>query len=206
MYRSRGQYGQMVPHLAFILLSSAQSWNMRVSNNISSKLPWPLASGQRPWGLSAFRRQGYLAVLESQPWRPSPEVWPSLALQTLGLCYSLSSVHDPQSSIRLSYPYNPHSGPSLRNLNPVPSFLLSGVWPCDKNPSIRMLRLYGITSLRTSSNAILCSPLSQPSVPILASQFHCFVCCLFVCFCFCLFFLCFWFNFSFHFWSFLASL
>ena len=54
-----------------------------------------------------------------------------------------------------------------------------------------MLRHSGTTSLRTLSNVILCSPLSQPSVPILASQFHCFV--------WCFFFLCFWFNFIFYF-------
>ena len=62
---------------------------------------------------------------------------------------------------------------------PVLLFLLSVVWPCVKNPFILMLQHSGITSLRTSSNAILCSPLSQPAVPILASQFHCLFWCLF---------------------------
>ena len=65
--------------------------------------------------------------------------------------------------------------PGLRSVTwiPVLLFLLSVVWPCAKNPFILMLQHSGITSLRTSSNAILCSPSSQPSVPILASQFHC---------------------------------
>ena len=82
-------------------------------------------------------------------------------------------------------PYNPHPRPSLVTWIPMPSFFLSVIWPCAKNPSILMLLNSGITSLRTSSNAILCSPSSQPSVPISASQFHCFA--------WCLFFQCFWF-------------
>ena len=75
--------------------------------------------------------------------------------------------------------------PGLRSVTwiPVLLFLLSVVWPCAKNTFILMLQHSGITSLSTSSNAILCSPSSQPSVPILASQFHCLFWCCFFFFC-----------------------
>ena len=94
--------------------------------------------------------------------------------------------------------------PGLRSVTwiPVPSFLLSVVWPCAKNPSILMLLHSGITSLRTLSNPILCSPSSQPSVPILASKFHCFAGCLFFCV-FWFYFLSFFFKSFLLFWCFL---
>ena len=172
------------PVASFILPLSAQSWNMGVSRG-NTTLTNRLEACQR-----------FAARVILQSWNLSHEDLlqksnlPLLSkrMDYATLCHLYKILHHLSSSPNS---YNPH--PGLRSVTwiPVPSFLLSVVWLCAKNPSILMLLHSGITSLRTLSNSILCSPSSQPSVPILASQFLCFA--------WCLFFLCFWFYFPFFF-------
>ena len=142
---------------------------------------------QPPWGLSAFHREeltcspgisAMKTVSRSLTFPCSPNAGTIILLSVI--CTRSSIIYPLLLTLTTLIP-------GLRSVTwiPVPLFLLSVVWPCAKNPFILMLQHSGITSLRTSSNAILCSPSSQPSVPILASQFHClFWCLFFMCFSF----------------------
>ena len=178
------------PVASFILQLSAQSWNMGVSRG-NTTLTNRLEACQR-----------FAARVILQSWNLSHEDLlqksnlPLLSkrMDYATLCHLYKILHHLSSSPNS---YNPHPRTSLRNLNSraiVPSFCRLTL--CQKSfyPSILMLLHSGITSLRTLSNSILCSPSSQPSVPILASQFLCFA--------WCLFFLCFWFSFLFFFFFF----
>ena len=93
------------------------------------------------------------------------------------LCHLYKILHHLSSSPN---PYNPH--PGLRSVTwifraVVPPFCRLTL--CQKSFYPYALILWNYLP-ETSSNAILCCPSSEPSVPILASQFHCLFWCLFL--------------------------